>query len=114
MLRIDTAGTSPLSKGVRGASVPAAGSCERVRQPGLGNLRKQGSHTGQLLVFIRTSPFRQQDKQYSRSTVVPLPTDDSRAISQAALMGLASIYQPGYRYAKAGVMHLALNDARVD
>jgi DNA polymerase V len=60
-------------------------------------LRKQGSRTGQVPVFIRTSPFRQQDKQYSRSTVVPLrrPTDDSRAISQAALMGLASIYQPG-------------------
>ena len=79
-------------------------------------LRKQGSHTGQVLVFIRTSPFRQQDKQYSRSTVVPLrrPTDDSRAISQAALMGLASIYQPGYRYAKAGVMLLGLNDASVD
>ena len=79
-------------------------------------LRKQGSRTGQVLVFIRTSPFRQQDKQYSRSTVVPLrrPTDDSRAISQAALMGLASIYQPGYRYAKAGVMLLALNDASVD
>ena len=79
-------------------------------------LRKQGSRTGQVLVFIRTSPFRQQDKQYSRSTVVPLrrPTDDSRAISQAALMGLASIYQPGYRYAKAGVMLLALNDAGVD
>jgi DNA polymerase V len=79
-------------------------------------LRKQGSHTGQVLVFIRTSPFRQQDKQYSRSTVVPLrrPTDDSRAIGQAALMGLASIYQPGYRYAKAGVMLLALNDASVE
>jgi DNA polymerase V len=69
-------------------------------------LRKQGSHTGQVLVFIRTSPFRQQDKQYSRSTVVPLrrPTDDSRAISQAELLGLASIFQPGCRYAKAGVM----------
>jgi DNA polymerase V len=79
-------------------------------------LRKQGSCTGQVLVFIRTSPFRKQDKQYSRSTVVPLrrPTDDSRAISQAALMGLASIYQPGYRYAKAGVMLLALNDASIE
>lgn len=79
-------------------------------------LRKQASHTGQVLVFIRTSPFRKQDKQYSRSTVVPLrrPTDDSRAISQAALLGLASIYQPGYRYAKAGVMLLDLNDASVE
>lgn len=29
-------------------------------------------------------------------------------------MGLASIYQPGYRYAKAGVMLLALNDASIE
>jgi DNA polymerase V len=41
------------------------------------------------------------------------PTDDSRAISQAALMCLAGIYQPGYRYAKAGVMLLSLQDAGV-
>ena len=79
-------------------------------------LRQQGSHAGQVLVFIRTSPFRQQDKQHSISTVVPLrrPTDDSRAINQAAIMGLAAIYQPGYRYAKAGVMLLALNNAHVE
>lgn len=78
-------------------------------------LRKQGSHTSQVLVFIRTSPFRQQDKQYSRSGVVPLrrPTDDSRAISQAALTALASLYQPGYRYARAGVMLLSLQDTDV-
>jgi len=42
-----------------------------------------------------------------------LPESDSRAISQAALLGLTSIYQPGYRYAKAGVMLLELNDASV-
>jgi DNA polymerase V len=78
-------------------------------------LRQQGSHAAQVLVFIRTSPFRVNDLQYSRSIVVPLrrPSDDSRAISQAALLGLASIYQPGYRYAKAGVMLLSLQDARV-
>ena len=50
-------------------------------------LRKQGSHAGQVLTFIRTSPYRLQNKQYSRSTVVPLRrhTSDSRVISQAAL-----------------------------
>ena len=73
-------------------------------------LRKQEGHTAQVLVFIRTSPFRAQDAQYSRSVVVPLrrPTDDSAAISQAALLGLQAIYRPGYRYAKAGVMLLDL------
>lgn len=36
-------------------------------------LRRQGSHTGQVLVFVRTSPFRVKDPQYSRSAVFPLP-----------------------------------------
>ena len=69
-----------------------------------------------MLVFIRTSPFRVQDKQYSRSMVVPLrrPTADSRAISQAALTGLQAIYQTGFRYAKAGVMLMDLSGASQD
>ena len=78
-------------------------------------LRRQSSHAGQVLVFIRTSPFRVQDKQYSRSVVAPLrrPTDDTAAISQAALAGLQAIYQAGFRYAKAGVMLLDLRPASV-
>jgi DNA polymerase V len=76
-------------------------------------LRRQASHAAQVLVFIRTSPFRVQDKQYSRSVVVPLrrPTDDTAAISQAALAGLRSIFQTGFNYAKAGVMLLDLRPA---
>ncbi len=76
-------------------------------------LRKQSSHACQVQVFIRTSPFRVQDLQFSRSVVVPLrrPTDDSRDISQAALMGLTRIFAPGYSYAKAGVMLLSLQEA---
>jgi DNA polymerase V len=76
-------------------------------------LRRQASHAAQVLVFIRTSPFRLQDKQYSRSAVVPLrrPTDDTAAISQAALAGLRSIFQAGFNYAKAGVMLLDLQPA---
>lgn len=73
-------------------------------------LRLQNGHAGQVLTFIRTSPFRTQDLQYSRLTVVPLrrPSNDSRDISQTALMGLQAIYRPGYRYAKAGAMLLDL------
>ena len=75
-------------------------------------LRRQTSRTARLLVYIRTSPFRAQDKQYSRSIVVPLrrPSDDSRAIVQAALSGLDMIFLPGYLYAKAGVMLLDLHE----
>ena len=71
-------------------------------------LRIQEGHAGQVLVFIRTSPFRVQDAQYSRSTVMPLrkPGSDTRSITQAALTGLKAIYRPGYLYAKAGVMLL--------
>ena len=76
-------------------------------------LRLQNGHAGQVLTFIRTSPFRAQDLQYSRSTVVPLrrASNDSRDICQAALLGLQAIYRPGYRYAKAGVMLLDLRPA---
>jgi DNA polymerase V len=77
-------------------------------------LRRQGSTTEQALVFIRTSPFR-KDPQYSRSTTVPLrrPSADTAVIVQAALMGLTAIYKPGFKYAKAGVMVLALQSATV-
>lgn len=73
-------------------------------------LRKQNSHAGQLMVFIRTSPFRKNDKQYSRSAVVPLysPTDDSAQLVEAALATLHTIYRPGFKYAKAGIMLLDL------
>jgi DNA polymerase V len=76
-------------------------------------LRHQNGHASQVLTFIRTSPFRAQDAQYSRSTVVPLrrPCSDTRSIIQAALAGLQAIYRPGYRYAKAGVMLLDIAPA---
>ncbi|WP_366834189.1 Y-family DNA polymerase [Rhodoferax sp.] len=72
-------------------------------------VRKQHSQTGQVLVFIRTSPFR-SEPQYSRSAVLPLrrPSADSAAIVHAALDALKSIYRDGFKYAKAGVMLLDL------
>ena len=79
-------------------------------------LRKQGSHAGQVLVFLHTSPFRKTDRQYSRDIVVPLrkPTADTNLIAQAALLGLHAIYRPGYNFAKAGVMLLDLADASLE
>ena len=72
-------------------------------------VRKQHSLAGDVMVFIRTSPFR-KDAQYSRSIVVPLlrPSADTTVIVQAAVMGLQAIYRSGYKYAKAGVMLLDL------
>ena len=75
-------------------------------------IRKQQSFTCQVMVFVRTSPFR-KDAQYSRSIVVPLvrPSSDTRIIVQAAVAGLAAIFRPGFKYAKAGVMLLELQPA---
>ena len=77
-------------------------------------LRKQHSLTGQVLCFIRTSPFR-SEPQYSRSITVPLrrPSADTAQIVAAALAGLRSIYRPDYNMAKAGVMLLDLQSDAV-
>ena len=77
-------------------------------------LRKQHSLTGQVLCFIRTSPFR-SDPQYSRSITVPLrrPSADTGQVVAAALAGLRAIYRPDYNMAKAGVMLLELQSDSV-
>ncbi len=76
-------------------------------------LRKQDHRASALLTFIRTSPFRRQDEQYSASMVYPLirPTADSTQLVKAALTNLARIYKPGFNYAKAGVMLMDLSPA---
>ncbi|MEO8120880.1 MAG: DUF4113 domain-containing protein [Rhodoferax sp.] len=73
-------------------------------------LRGQRGAAGAIVVFIRTSPFRADDLQYSGSVTVPLirPTADTAALVTAAIAGLRSIYRKGYRYAKAGVMLVEL------
>lgn len=77
-------------------------------------LRSQGSLAGQVLVFIRTSPFR-PEAQYSRSISMPLrrPSADTGLIVAAALRSLRAIYRPGYQLAKAGVMLLELQPSTV-
>jgi len=72
-------------------------------------LRREGSHTPAILVFIRTSYFR-DDPQYSGGTVVKLnqPTDDTATLLAAMAKGLRKIYRSGFKYAKAGVCLLDL------
>lgn len=57
-------------------------------------LRKQMSHANQVLVFVRTSPFR-PGPSYSQSIVVPLrrPTADTGQLVQAAAAGMRAIYR---------------------
>ena len=77
-------------------------------------LRKQGSLAAQILVFIHTSPFR-DDPQYARSIVVPLrrPTADTAKLVHAALMGLRHIFRPGFKLSKAGVILMELQSENV-
>ena len=79
-------------------------------------LRKQEHRAGQVLTFIHTSPFRKQDRQYSRSITVPLrrPSCDSAALTSTAVRGLRAIFKPGFNYAKAGVMLLDLQTADIE
>jgi DNA polymerase V len=76
-------------------------------------LRRQECHAAKVMVFIRTSPFRKRDAQYSRFTVVPLrrPCADTADIVSSAILGLQAIYQPGFNFAKAGVMLMDLQPA---
>ena len=73
-------------------------------------LRDQGSVAAAVYVFIQTNRFRQADPQYNPGVVVPLAdvSDDTRALTTAALKGLRHIYRPGYSYKKCGVMLMEL------
>lgn len=74
-------------------------------------LRKDGSVAASLCVFIRTNPFKGNEPQFERTTVVPLPhpTDDTIKLVHASQMGLKSIYQYGFRYKKSGVLLMGLH-----
>ncbi|KPQ24657.1 DNA polymerase V [Halomonas sp. HL-93] len=74
-------------------------------------LRKQGSVTSAVMVFIRTNPFRNDLPQYTNRVVISLerPTDDNREITAAAVQGLRQLWRKGYAYQKAGLMLLDLS-----
>ena len=78
-------------------------------------LRHQQSTAQCLLVFIHTSPFNDKEPYYANSASMKLltPSSDSRVLVEAATKGLKRIYRSGYRYMKAGVMLMDLNDQRV-
>ncbi|WP_047533467.1 Y-family DNA polymerase [Methylotenera sp. N17] len=69
-------------------------------------LRKQQSFAGSVYVYIRTSPFREQDSFYSNGMTIPVssPTNDTMQLVNIALWILKRLYKPNYNYAKAGVM----------
>ena len=75
-------------------------------------LRQQHSAAGAVHVFIQTNRFKAEEPQYNAGITVPLAeaTDDTLALTHAALKGLEAIFQAGYRYKKAGVLLTLLSD----
>jgi len=69
-------------------------------------LRKQSSYAGSIYVYIRTSPFKEDQPFYSNGLTIPLPTpsDDTRLLVNSALWGLKQLFKLNYQYAKAGIM----------
>jgi DNA polymerase V len=71
-------------------------------------LRRQGSCTGMIQVFLQTNRFRLQDEQCSRQITmqIPSPTDSTNLLVVYALQAVDMLFRQGYNYHKAGVMIL--------
>lgn len=69
-------------------------------------LRSESQYTKAITVFIRTGMFNPNEPQYSNSAtaVLPIPTGDTRDLTQVAVVLLDHLWREGYRYIKAGVM----------
>ncbi len=78
--------------------------------------RRQDALAEQKLVFVHTSPFRQDDRQYSRAARIPLrrPAADTGEIVTAAVAGLERIHRPNYNFVKAGVHLLVLQSRGIE
>ena len=68
-------------------------------------LRKQNRLASRLTVFLQTNRFREDAPQYSneRQIKLPVPTDDTTALTHHAVEAFESIFRPGYSYKKVGV-----------
>lgn len=69
-------------------------------------LRAQASVCAHVYVMMRTNPFREQDPQYRKTVLVPLPypSADTAVLMKAAMAALCRGFVPGFRYHKCGVM----------
>ena len=73
-------------------------------------LRKEKTCARKLHLFIQTNPHRHDEPQYFQSVTQELtvPTSNTPELIRKAMAGLDLIYQPGYKFQKAGVMMLDL------
>ena len=71
---------------------------------GAEKLRRQRQRTARLTVFVRTSPFSSGFYANSAAAVLPLATQDTGVLLQAALPLVDHLYRPGCAFRKAGVL----------
>ncbi len=69
-------------------------------------LRKEKQKAKVVSIFIRTSPFKLDEPQYSNgvSGQLIVPSDDTRDFIELSQVLLKRIWKDDYRYAKAGIM----------
>ncbi|WP_246175276.1 hypothetical protein [Bradyrhizobium paxllaeri] len=76
-------------------------------------MRRQGLATAHLSVFVETNRFKPTDppSNVTRSVRLPIASADTGTLAKAANRVIRAIYQPRFRYKKAGVMLLDLAPA---
>jgi len=69
-------------------------------------LRGQGSVASCVSVFVGSNPYREDLDQYwnGGSLMLPVASSDTLEITEAAMKILDSIYRPGIRYKRSGVV----------
>lgn len=74
-------------------------------------LRRSRLSAGYVSVFLQTNRFAPEDPQYNPSSGLALPvsTSDTASLLRASGNLLRTLWKPGYRYKKAGVLLLQLS-----
>ncbi len=69
-------------------------------------LRSQNSSCNHIVVFLRSNRHKKDEPQHGVSKIVTLPyaTDSSLTISNHAVEAVSTIYRPGIKYKRAGVV----------
>lgn len=73
------------------------------------SLRAEGRVAAHMMVFIRTSPFKQGPRYANQAAMTMTPTSDTRDLIRQARRLVQDIWRDGYAYDKAGVI---LSDIR--
>nr|PJZ91378.1 UMUC domain-containing protein DNA-repair protein [Leptospira ellisii] len=69
-------------------------------------LWKEKCYAQSVSVFLRTDPFKYEDRQYSETIriKIPTPTKDLFELQSYTIAGLKTIFKKNYKYKKSGVM----------